>query len=174
MFSFEGTGPTLPQDASAFWVAPNALLIGDVRLGRDASVWFGAVLRADSESIVLGTGTNVQDNAVFHCDPGFPIVIGDYCTIGHQAIVHGCTIADHTLVGMGALILNGARVGKHCLIGANSLVGENKVIPDYSVVVGSPGKVIAQLDAAGQERVQRAAQNYIGWWKRYRAGLAPT
>lgn len=172
MFSFEGVGPKLPDDAE-YWVAPNALLIGDVRLGRDASVWFGAVLRADAEIISIGVGTNVQDNSVFHADPGYPIAIGEYCTIGHQAVVHGCTVGDNTLIGMGAVILNGARIGRNCLIGANALVGENKVIPDNSVVLGVPGKVVDRLDEAGKLRVTGAAERYIAWWRRYRVGLAP-
>ncbi len=170
IYALDELMPQLPDDG-AFWVAPDAVLIGRVRLGADASVWFGAVLRGDNEDIVIGEGSNVQDNCVFHVDPGFPLTIGAHCTIGHAAVVHGCTIGDNTLVGMGATILNGARIGRNCLIGANALVTENREIPDNSLVFGAPGKVRGEIDAAGEQMLAQAASSYIARWRRYRGGL---
>jgi carbonic anhydrase/acetyltransferase-like protein (isoleucine patch superfamily) len=162
--------PVLPNEDDC-WIAPDAVLIGRVRLGCDASVWFGAVLRADDEDISVGAGSNVQDNCVFHVDPGYPIAIGENCTIGHNAVVHGCTIGDNTLIGMGATVLNGARIGRNCLIGANALVTENKVIPDNSVVMGAPGKVVRAVDEAGVRFLGEAAAIYVRRWHRYRSDL---
>lgn len=170
LFTLDGRGPQLPGDET-FWVAPNAMLIGDVRLDRDVGIWFGAVLRADDEFISIGTGSNVQDNSVLHADPNFAITVGKYCTIGHGAIVHGCTVGDNSLIGMGATILNGARIGRHCLIAASALVGENVVVPDNSLVRGVPGKVVGQLDDQKIALIRKSAYSYIAWWRRYRAGL---
>jgi carbonic anhydrase/acetyltransferase-like protein (isoleucine patch superfamily) len=170
IYSLEGVSAQLP-DAAQYWLAPGAVLIGDVRLQRDVGIWFGAVLRADNEFISVGTGSNVQDNCVVHSDPKYPVTIGDYCTIGHGAIVHGCTIGDHSLVGMGATIINGARIGRNCLIAANALVGEGKVIPDNSFVKGVPGAVAGELDAARIEQIAHAARWYIARWRRYRDGM---
>src|SRR3954471_8646562 len=128
LYSLDGVVPKC-RDASECWIAPTAVLIGQVRLKRDASIWFGAVLRADDELIEIGERSNVQDNCVFHVDPGFPLTVGDDCTIGHQAMVHGCTIGSNTLIGICATVLNGARIGRNCLIGAGALITENKVIP---------------------------------------------
>ena len=139
--------PTLHADT---WVAPDANLIGLVVLEEGASVWFGTTIRADHEEIRVGRGSNVQENTVMHVDAGYPLTIGTHCTIGHKAMLHGCTIGDNSLIGMGATILNGAQIGTNCLIGAGALITENKVIPDGSLVMGAPGKVVRQLDARGQ------------------------
>jgi carbonic anhydrase/acetyltransferase-like protein (isoleucine patch superfamily) len=171
LFRLDDTAPRVPDDGE-YWAAPNATLIGDVRLGREASVWFGAVLRADDEAISIGAGSNVQDNCVFHVDPGYPLTIGENCTIGHGAVVHGCTVGDNTLIGMGATVLNGARIGRNCLIGANALVTEDKEIPDNSLVVGAPGKVRGQIDEAGARDLTQAAERYVARWRRYARGLA--
>lgn len=170
LYALDGIRPELPADGRA-WVAPTAVLIGRVRLAVDASVWWHAVLRGDNELIDIGEGSNVQDGAVMHTDPGAPLVVGRGCTIGHQAILHGCILGENTLVGMGATILNHARIGANCLIGAGALITEGKEIPDGSLVVGSPGKVIRQLDAAAIEGLKRSAAGYAANWKRYAAGL---
>ncbi len=169
-YSIDGARPTVPDDDD-FWVAPNATLIGHVRLERAVGIWFGAVLRADNDTIGIGVGSNVQDNCVLHADPGFPVSIGEYSTIGHHAIVHGCTIGDNCLIGMGSTILNGARIGRNCLVAANALIGENVVIPDNSLVRGIPGKVAGEIDDERARAMRTAAETYIGWWRRYRLGL---
>jgi carbonic anhydrase/acetyltransferase-like protein (isoleucine patch superfamily) len=169
-YSIDGIAPALPSDGD-FWVAPNATLIGDVRLAREVGIWFGAVLRADNDTIAIGAGSNVQDNCVLHADPGFPISIGEYCTIGHNAIVHGCTIGDNSLIGMGATILNGAHIGRNCLIAANALVSENAVVPDNSLVRGIPAKVAGQIDAERVRAMRTAAEAYVRSWHRFRRGL---
>jgi len=171
IYSLDGVVPKF-RDASECWVAPTAVLIGQVRLKRDASIWFGAVLRADDELIEIGERSNVQDNCVFHVDPGYPLTVGDDCTIGHQAMVHGCTIGSNTLIGMCATVLNGARIGRNCLIGANSLIPENKVIPDNSLVMGAPGRVVREIDEAGIRSLTQAAALYVARWRRYARGLA--
>ncbi|MBP7002640.1 gamma carbonic anhydrase family protein [Amaricoccus sp.] len=158
--------PDLPE-AGAFWVAPSASVAGRVTLGRDVGVWFGAAIRADDAPVSIGDGTNVQDNAVLHADPGFPLVIGAGCTIGHAAIVHGCAIGDNTLIGMGATILNGARIGANCIVGANALVTEGKEFPDGSLIVGAPAKAVRSLDAAAIDGLRRAAEVYVAKWRRY-------
>ncbi|WP_029058757.1 gamma carbonic anhydrase family protein [Stappia stellulata] len=162
--------PGLP-DAGQFWIAPCASVIGSVVLKRHASVWFGAVLRGDNETITLGEGTNVQDGCVLHTDMGFPLDIGRNCTIGHKAILHGCTIGDNSLVGMGATVLNGARIGRNCIVGANALIAEGKEIPDNSLVVGMPGRVVRQLDEAAAQGITASADNYVRNWQRFLAGL---
>ena len=145
IYVLDGLSPELPEEGR-YWVAPDAAVIGRVRLGRNASVWFGAVLRGDNELIVVGENSNVQDHCVLHTDMGAPLTIGANCTIGHRAILHGCTVGDNSLIGMGATILNHAVIGRNCLIGANTLVTEGKQIPDGSLVLGSPGKVVRRLD----------------------------
>lgn len=169
-YALDGTGPELPPPGE-YWIAPGAVLVGRVRLGREASVWFGAVLRADDETIEIGERSNVQDCAVLHVDPGFPLTVGDDCVIGHRAMLHGCTIGPNTLVGMGATVLNGARVGRNCLIGANALITEGKVIPDNSLVMGSPGRVVREVDEAGARAIAEGAARYVHRWRRYAAGL---
>lgn len=162
--------PETAADGSA-WVAPGAHVIGRVVLGAGSSVWFGAVLRGDNEPIVVGPGTNIQDHSVLHTDMGFPLEIGADCTIGHRAILHGCTIGRCTLIGMGATILNGARIGENCLIGAGTLVTEGKEIPPRSLVIGSPGRVVRQLDDAAISGLRASAEGYRQNAARFAAGL---
>jgi len=172
VYSLGDARPDLPGEGE-YWIAPNATLIGRVVLKRNASIWFGAVLRGDNEPIVVGEDSNVQDNAVLHTDAGSPLVIGTGVTVGHQAMLHGCTIGDGSLIGIGAVVLNGARIGKNCLIGAKTLIGEGKEIPDGSLVVGAPGRVLRPLNEAQLHMLQQAAAHYVGNWKRYAAGLKP-
>jgi len=155
------------------WVAPTATLIGKVRLQAGANVWFGAVLRGDNELIDIGEGSNVQDGTVMHTDMGSPLPIGKGVTIGHNAMLHGCTVGDYSLVGIGAVILNGARIGKHCIIGANALVPEGREIPDGSLVVGSPGKVVRELTPAQQQLLEASAAHYVHNAQRYARDLVP-
>ncbi|AMY69159.1 gamma carbonic anhydrase family protein [Frigidibacter mobilis] len=168
IYALDGIAPEIAADA---WVAPGAHLIGKVVLEAGASVWFGAVLRGDNEEIRVGAGSNVQENVVCHTDMGFPLVIGANCTIGHKAMLHGCTIGEGSLIGMGATVLNGARIGRGCLIGAGALVTEGKEIPDGSLVMGSPGKVVRMLDEAAQAGLLRSAAGYRRNAARFRAGL---
>ena len=160
-----------PDLAPGCWAAPNATLIGKVRLQQDASVWFGAVLRGDQELIDIGARANVQDNCVLHTDMGFPLTIGPDCTIGHMVMLHGCTICSNSLVGIGAVILNGAVIGENCLIGAKALISERKVIPPGSLVMGAPGKVVRQLSDAEIAGLTAAAAHYAANWKRYASGV---
>jgi len=171
IYSLDGVSPELPDDG-AFWVAPDAILIGKVRLDRDASVWFGAVLRGDNELIHIGRGSNVQDRAICHTDMGYPLTVGPNCTIGHAAILHGCTIGENSLVGMGATILNGVTIGRNCLIGANALIPEGKTIADNSLVVGAPGRVMRELSEEQAAALTAAAEGYQRNWRRFAAGLA--
>ena len=168
-FRFEGVG--LETENDDWWIAPTAVVIGRVRLEADASVWWGAVLRGDNEPIVVGRGSNVQDGTVCHTDPGTPLIIGAYVTVGHMAMLHGCEIGDGCLVGIGAVVLNGAKVGRNCLIAAKALIGENKVIPDNSVVMGVPGKVVSEVRPEQAERMRRGSLRYVANWRRYRDGL---
>jgi carbonic anhydrase/acetyltransferase-like protein (isoleucine patch superfamily) len=164
--------PELPGDGQ-FWIAPSAVLIGRVVLKRNASIWFGATLRGDNEPIVVGEDSNVQDGSVLHTDAGTPLVIGTGVTVGHMAMLHGCTIGDGSLIGIGAVVLNGARIGRSCLIGAKALIPEGKEIPDNSLVVGAPGRVIRQISDAQRAMLAESAAHYVHNWKRYAAGLAP-
>ena len=174
IYQLDGVKPDLggssnPSDKC--WVAPTAIIIGDVALHEDANIWFGAVLRGDNERITVGKNSNIQEMAMMHTDMGFPLIVGEGCTIGHKAILHGCTIGDNSLVGMGATILNGAIIGKNCLIGANALIPEGKEIPDNSLVVGAPGKVIRQLDDAAEKMLAMSALHYVANSKRHRDGM---
>lgn len=168
IYALDGIAPTI--DATA-WVAPDATVIGKVVIGPEASVWFGAQIRGDNEVITLGAGTNVQENCVLHTDMGYPLTIGANCTIGHKAMLHGCTIGDGTLIGMGATVLNGAKIGKGCLIGACALITEGKEIPDGSLVMGAPGKVVRALDETARARLLASAAGYQANARRFRAGL---
>jgi len=170
LYALDGLAPTIAEDT---WIAPDANVIGRVILQDAASIWFGCTLRGDNEEIVIGAGSNVQENTVMHTDPGCPLTIGAGCTIGHKAMLHGCTIGDNTLVGMGATILNRAVIGRNCLIGAGALITEGKEIPDNSLVVGSPGRVIRTLDEAAIEGLRESARNYQRNMRRFRAGLTP-
>ena len=170
IYALGSARPELPQDGD-FWIAPDANLIGNVIIGSGCSVWFGATLRGDNEPIVVGQGSNIQDNCVLHTDPGFALTIGANCTIGHKAILHGCTIGDQTLIGMGATVLNGARIGSHCLIGAGALITEGQVIPDGALVIGMPGKVVRQLDDDARAGLLASATGYRNNMRRFRADL---
>lgn len=160
-----------PEIADTCFVAPSASLIGAVKMAANASVWFNCVLRADNEPIVIGENSNVQDGSVLHVDPGYPIEIAANVTIGHKVMLHGCQIGEGTLIGMNAVVLNGARIGKNCLIGANALVTENMEIPDGSMVLGSPAKVVKTLDEKLQARLAEGAKHYVDNGARYRKGL---
>ena len=154
------------------WVAPNATLVGKVRLEPGASVWFNAVLRGDNELIHIGENSNVQDGTVMHTDMGFPLNIGKGVTIGHNAMLHGCTVGDYSLIGINAVVLNGAKIGKYCIIGANSLIGEGKEIPDGSLVMGSPGKVVRELSEQQMKMLEASAAHYVHNAQRYARELA--
>lgn len=162
-----------PEVVPEAWVAPDANVIGKVTLGPEASVWFGSTLRGDNEMITVGRGSNVQENCVFHTDMGFPLTVGEDCTIGHKVMLHGCTIGDNSLIGMGATVLNGAKIGKNCLIGAGALITENKVIPDGSLVMGVPGKVVRELDAEAIQKLTASAKHYAENAARFRRDLKP-
>lgn len=171
IYALDGVAADLPP-ADSHWIAPSADVIGKVRLLADASIWFGAVLRGDNEWITIGEGSNVQDGCVLHTDLGAPLTIGKNCTIGHKAILHGCTIGDNSLIGMGAIVLNHAVIGKNCLIGAGALIAEGKVISDNSLVMGSPGKIIRLIDDEGAAKLRNSAESYVRNWKRFAGGLA--
>lgn len=170
LYALDGIAPELASDA---WVAPDANLIGKVVMEAKSSVWFGCTLRGDNEEIHVGEGSNLQENTVCHTDMGYPLVIGKGCTIGHKVMLHGCSIGDNTLIGMGATILNGAKIGRNCLIGAGALVTEGKEIPDGSLVMGMPGKVVRQLDEAAIEGLKKSALGYQANAVRFAAGLKP-
>lgn len=170
IYALDGIAPEIDPVA---WVAPGAHVIGRVRLAAGASVWFGATLRGDNEWIEVGEASNIQENSVLHTDMGYPLMIGARCTIGHKAMLHGCTIGEGSLIGMGATVLNGARIGKGCLIGACALITEGKEIPDGSLVMGSPGKVVRLLDDEARARLLKSAAGYRANAARFRAGLTP-
>ena len=155
------------------WVAPNATVIGSVVLGANSSVWFGAVIRGDNDLIEIGDNTNVQENSVLHVDPGVPMKIGNGVTVGHKVMLHGCTIGDNSLIGINAVVLNKAKIGKNCIIGAHALVPEGMEIPDNSLVMGAPGKVVKQLTPEQVALIKASAQGYVANWKRFKAGLKP-
>ena len=158
----------LETDGDDFWIAPNATVIGNVKLLKDASVWFNAVLRGDVELITVGQGSNVQDGAIIHTDPGFPCTIGKNVTVGHLAMLHGCEIGDGSLIGIGSVILNGAKIGKNCIIGSKALVTEGMEIPDGAMVLGIPGKVKKILNEEEQSAVSLGAEHYIQNYKKYK------
>ena len=162
--------PKLPA-SDRYWIAPGAHVMGKVDLAEDVGIWFGAVLRGDNEWITIGARTNIQENTVIHTDWGSPTTIGEDCTIGHSAIIHGCIIGNNSLIGMGATILNGAKIGNNCLVGANALVTEGKEFPDNSLIVGSPAKAIRTLDEASAAKLKASALNYTETWKRFASEL---
>jgi carbonic anhydrase/acetyltransferase-like protein (isoleucine patch superfamily) len=170
IYTLDGISPQIDPSA---WVAPEAVLIGKVVIETEANIWFGAMIRGDNEEIRVGAGSNVQENSVLHTDIGFPLAIGANCTIGHKAMLHGCTIGDGTLIGMGATILNGARIGRGCLIGACALITEGKEIPDGSLVMGAPAKVVRVLDAEARDRLLLSAAGYRANASRFAQGLGP-
>jgi carbonic anhydrase/acetyltransferase-like protein (isoleucine patch superfamily) len=162
--------PVLPA-AGRWWVAPDAHVIGRVTLGEDVGVWFGAVIRADNDPMAIGARTNIQEGAMLHSDSGSPLTVGEDVTVGHHAILHGCTVGDCSLIGMGATVLNRARIGRFSIVGANALVTEGKEFPDHSLIVGSPAKVVRVLDAAVAEQLRASAAHYVRNWQRFQAGL---
>ncbi|MCX7559779.1 gamma carbonic anhydrase family protein [Sulfitobacter sp. F26204] len=170
LYALDDIQPTVNESA---WIAPDANVIGNVVLEAGTSVWFGSTLRGDNEAIFVGQGSNVQENCVFHTDIGFPLSIGKNCTIGHKVMLHGCTIDDNSLIGMGATVLNGAKIGKNCLIGAGALITENKVIPDGSLVMGAPGKVVRTLDEKAIQALTASALHYSENAARFRRDLKP-
>ena len=165
IYDFENNIPTLHKDS---WVAANAVLIGKVILKKDANIWFNVVLRGDIEPIIIGEGSNVQDGSVFHTDPGCPLTLGKGVTVGHMVMLHGCEVANDTLIGIGSTILKKTKIGKNCIIGANTLIAENKVIPDRSLVIGSPGKIIRQVTDKEIEDIKENARHYVENYKKYK------
>ncbi len=168
LYELDGTAPRVAESA---WVADSAEVMGNVVLGEDASIWFGAVLRGDNETLAIGAGSNVQDGSVLHSDFGQPLTIGERVTVGHKVVLHGCTVGDESLIGIGAVVLNGAKIGRHCLVGAGALVTEGKEFPDGSMILGSPAKAVRQLTPEQIEGLRRSAQTYVANARRFRAGL---
>jgi carbonic anhydrase/acetyltransferase-like protein (isoleucine patch superfamily) len=170
IYEIDGQAPEFP-DAGQYYIADTAVVIGRVRLKPEASVWYGAVLRGDNEWIELGERSQVQDNSTLHTDPGFPLTIGRDCVIGHNVILHGCSIGDNSLIGMGAILLNGAKIGVNSLVGAGSVVTEGKSFPDNSLIVGAPARVIRTLDETAAAMIRAGADIYVRRWKSYVQGL---
>ncbi len=170
LYALDDRLPELPE-AGRYWIAPDAHVIGRVRLGEDVGIWFGAVLRGDNELIDVGARTNIQEGSLLHTDMGAPLTLGAGCTIGHHAILHGCTVAPNSLIGMGATLLNGARIGANSIVGANALVTEGKEFPDNSLIVGAPAKAIRTLDDAAAERLRGTALHYVRNFNRFAEGL---
>ena len=170
LYALDGQAPELPEDG-LYWVAETAIVVGRVRLMSEASIWYGSVLRGDNEWIEIGTRSQIQDNATLHTDPGFPLTVGRDCVIGHNVVLHGCTIGDSSLIGMGAIVLNGARIGANCLVGAGALITEGKEFPDNSLIVGAPAKAVRETDEKARAMIARAADVYVRRWKHYAAGL---
>ena len=169
-YAIDGKAPRF-EDADSNWIAPDATLIGDIKVGRNTGFWFGVVIRGDNEPIVIGADSNVQEHTVMHTDPGFPLTIGQGCTIGHRALLHGCTIGDNSLIGMVAIVLNGARIGKNSLVGAGALVTEGKEFPPNSLIVGSPARAIRTFDEKAAKAVSFASEWYVKRWNQYAKGL---
>lgn len=172
IYALGGVSPILPPEGE-YWIAPNAQVMGNVKLERHASVWFNAVLRGDNELITVGENANVQDGSVLHTDMGSPLTIGANVTIGHMVMLHGCTIGEGSLVGIGSIILNNTRIGKNCLIGANTLIAEGKDIPDNSMVLGAPGRVVRTLTDEQAAALRLSSDHYVQNWKRYAREMKP-
>ncbi|GAB3683186.1 gamma carbonic anhydrase family protein [Salinisphaera aquimarina] len=172
LYELEGRRPTTPEPGQ-FFVADNATVLGQVTLAVDSSIWFNAVLRGDNDEIVIGRGSNIQDGSVLHTDPGYQLTVGEGVTVGHQAMLHGCSIGDNSLIGMKAIVLNGAKIGRNCLIGAGALIAEGKTIPDNSMVIGVPGRVKRELSAQEIEGLQGASARYVANYKRFLASFGP-
>jgi carbonic anhydrase/acetyltransferase-like protein (isoleucine patch superfamily) len=170
IYALEGREPVLPPPGR-FWIAPTATLIGDVVLHEDVGIWFGAVLRGDNERLTIGARSNIQEGVTLHTDDGFPCTVGEDCTVGHNAILHSCVIGNRTLIGMGAIVLNGAKIGNNCLVGAGALVTENKSFPDGWLIVGSPAKAVRELDEKTIAALQSSSDRYVANWRRYATGL---
>ncbi len=171
VLALDGVSPELPPEGD-YWIAPSAYLIGKVSLGRNASVWFGSILRGDNELIEVGADTNIQENCVLHTDAGVPFRLGRGCTVGHRALLHGCTIGDNCLIGIGATVLNNTEIGDNCLIGAHTLLTEGKSIPAGSLVMGSPGKVVRALTSQEIERIRSTALHYVENSRRFQKRLS--
>ena len=172
IYALGDSKPQLPPQGE-YWVAPSASVIGNVILHSNASVWFGAVLRGDNDPITVGPASNIQDGSVLHTDMGSPLTLGRGVTVGHKAMLHGCDVGDYSLIGIGAVVLNGVKIGRNCIIGANALITEGKIIPDNSLVVGQPGKVVRERDPAHIAVLQMSAEHYVQNWKRFAAELRP-
>jgi carbonic anhydrase/acetyltransferase-like protein (isoleucine patch superfamily) len=172
IYELDGQKPDLPEEG-LYWVAPSASVIGKVRLNADCSVWFGAVLRGDNEWIELGERSQIQDNSTLHTDMGFPITIGEDCVVGHNVVLHGCTIGARTLIGMGAIVLNGVRIGAGCLVGAGAVITEGKSFPERSLIVGAPARVVRALDDAAAMQIAAGAGFYVRNYKRFAKGMKP-
>ena len=170
LYDLEGVKPITPESGN-YWVAENDTVLGRVILKENASVWCNSVLRGDNDPIEVGENSNIQDGSVLHTDHGVPLTIGKDVTVGHMVMLHGCTIADETLIGIGSTILNGAKIGKNCIIGAHSLIPEGKEIPDNSLVMGAPGKVVKELTSQQIQVIKGSAQVYVDNWKRFKKGL---
>ena len=170
LYRLDGVAPTLPPEGE-YWIAPSAVVLGNVILKRNASVWFGAVLRGDNDPITIGENSNIQDMSVLHTDMGAPLTVGANVTVGHKVMLHGCTIGDGSLIGINSAILNHAVIGKGCIVGANSLITERKVFPDNVMIMGSPAKVMRELDEGAAQMLAASAAHYVENWKRYAAGL---
>ena len=168
VYELDQISPSIPESA---YVADSAQVMGNVRLGAHSSIWFGVIIRGDTEYIHIGEGSNVQDASVLHADFGVPLTIGNYVTVGHKVMLHGCTIGDESLIGMGAIVLNNAKIGKNCLVGAGSLVTEGKEFPDGSVIMGSPAKVVRSLSPEHMHNMRMTAQHYIENALRYKASF---
>jgi carbonic anhydrase/acetyltransferase-like protein (isoleucine patch superfamily) len=170
IYELDGQGPEFPGDGR-YWIAETAVLIGRVRMRRDSSIWFGAVLRGDNEWSEIGERSQIQDNSTLHTDPGFPMVIGANCVIGHKVMLHGCIVGDNSLIGMGAILLNGSKIGRNSLVGAGALITEGKEFPDNSLIVGAPARVIRTLDESATKRIAGGADIYVKRWQQYQKGL---
>lgn len=170
LYTLDDVSPILPASGN-YWVAENAAVLGNVTLAENASVWFGATVRGDNDPIIIGENSNVQDGSVLHTDVGCPLNIGKDVTIGHMVMLHGCTIGDESLIGIGATVMNRAVIGKNCIIGAHALIPEGKVIPDGSLVMGAPGKIIKELSYPQRMMIKASAQVYVDNWKRFKSGL---
>ncbi len=168
VYELEGVAPQVGRGA---WVADSAQVMGNVVLGEDASIWFGAVLRGDTETITIGQGSNVQDLSVLHADIGCPLTLGDHVTVGHQVMLHGCTIGDNSLIGIQAVVLNNARIGRNCIVGAGSVVTEGKEFPDNSLILGAPARVVRTLDAEAAAQLRQSAEHYVENGRRFATGL---
>ena len=160
-----------PQIDPQSWVAPNATLIGQVHLARNASIWWNATLRGDKDLISIGENSNIQDGSVLHTDPGMPLIVGSNVTVGHLVMLHGCTVGEGSLIGIGAILLNRSVIGKNCLVGANTLIPEGKVFPERSLIIGSPGKVVRELSDEEVARLPGSAERYVQNWQRYQQEL---
>jgi carbonic anhydrase/acetyltransferase-like protein (isoleucine patch superfamily) len=163
--------PALPPGGE-YWIAPNAVVAGHVILKKNASVWFGAVLRGDNDPIVIGENSNIQDNSVLHTDIGSPLTIGDNVTVGHMVMLHGCSVGDGSLIGIGSIVLNGAKIGRNCLVGAGALITEGKEFPDNSMIIGAPAKAVREISPEQAARISAGSMGYVRNWQRFKAQLA--